>query len=145
MNATYSSGNPMPYFPFSLADYLGKPTLTLDDWSLTPKKRRGHISPDTRKAMIEARFQKTVQKYIDVILALGGEPTSLQIANKLGYNTTSMANTLHSIARQTSFVYGIKLTKKEYIARGIRTGSGPLPYLWRYNPNGIIYPRASDI
>jgi hypothetical protein len=145
MKATYSSGKPMPYFPFCLATYLDTKVLTLNERNPESNKRVRTISKALRIKQQETRFRNTVQKYIDTLISLGGEATSLQIARHLGYNTTSMANTLHCIAKQTSLIFGIKLKKSEYQAMGIRTGSGPLPYIWRHNPNGIIFPRDSDI
>ena len=137
--AIYTAGNPIPAFPFDIADYLSKTPMSLSERNpiahKSAKRPRGTITPEIRQRMKETRFANTLDKYVTAIKAFPDGATAMQISLHFGYNPTSMANTLKKISEVTDVIVCIRLTRPEYAARGIAFGSGPLPYIWSYNPN----------
>lgn len=89
--------------------------------------KRKPISEDGKRNMRRTWLLSTIDKYQKAFLHFNNEATSLQIANYLGYNSSSMAKSLQDIMDRTTYLTRSEIPK-----------AGRPAYLWKWNRSGRI-------
>lgn len=108
-------------------------------------KSRSVMSEKDKDRLYNDKVMKRVYLYKEALEYFKGSATSVQLGLYLGYNVTSVAQVLKDFVKKTSYIQGMKLTREQCLMLDLKVAKGKLPWLWSYNPNGIIFPRVKDI